>query len=355
MTKKLIPCLLIFLCLCTCLAPFNMIWADEPNAAIRFSTNTADVGQDITVTLYFSNTTTNISEIKGGNLTYDETVVELVSQSGGGGNVPVAASATTPTNDFTITYTFHTLREGSSTFTLENCQLWDENNNLIGTASASNTLAVKNTSSLKSANAKLKSLTVSYGTLVPEFSPEITEYTVMVDYSVSKFPVTAEPEDAKATTSITENQTLAVGETTRVITVTAEDGTIKEYTITITRAAPEETATPTPTGTASATQTQKPTATQAQTQIQWGTPAQDITEAPDSSATSGSVSDPVATTPPTPSATTNTGITVNDLKNAIVTVVVIVAIIIIVILFTVVYCMQQNDKKKRGNSKGKRK
>lgn len=353
MTKKLITCSLIFLCLCTCLAPFNTIWADEPNAAIRFSTDTADVGQDITVTLSFSNTAATISKVEC-NLTYNATVVEAVNQSGGGGNLHIVENATAPTDNLTVTLTFRAQAEGSSTFTIENCQLWDENNNPIGTASASNTLSVKNTSSLKSANANLKSLTVSYGTLVPEFSPEITEYTVAVDNSVSKFPVTAEPEDAKASTAITENQTLAVGETVRIITVTAEDGTTKEYTITITRAAPAETPTPTPTETATATSTRKPTPTQAHTQIQWGTPAQDITDAPDPSATSQITSAPVATTPPAPSATANTGMTVNDLKNAVVTVVVIVAIIIIVILFTVVYCMQQNDQKKRGKSKGKR-
>lgn len=354
MTKKLITYLLIFLCLCTCLAPFNVIWAEEPSASIDISASSVDIGNEVEVTLRFSNTTATISRVQC-NLTYNETVVEAVSQSGGGGNIRVDEIVATPANEYTVTYTFRALAEGSSTFTIENCQLWGENDTPIGTPTASKTLSVKDTSSLLSSNANLKSLTVSYGTLEPAFSPEITEYIVNVDNSVTKFPVSALPEDDKASASITENQNLIVGANTRVITVTAPDGTTKQYTITIVRAQAE--ATPTPTGTqntdATPTPTRKPTPTQAQTQIHWGTPAQDITDAPDPTVSAEATPTPAETIVPPTSTSSNTGMSVNDLRNTMLTVIVIVAVIIIVVLFTIVYCMQQKDQKKRGKSKSR--
>ena len=74
----------------------------------------------------------------------------------------------------------------------------------------------------------------SSGELAPAFSKEVTNYTLEVeDVSSLYFEVTL--ENNKATVSGHKIQLLDEGVSTRVITVTAEDGTTREYTITIER------------------------------------------------------------------------------------------------------------------------
>jgi len=88
------------------------------------------------------------------------------------------------------------------------------------------------------ANANLASLTVSFGTLTPAFSPRTTAYTVKVPNAVSSITITGVAEDANATVlGNVENAPLNVGKNDFMITVTAQDLTTKNYTVTVTRAA----------------------------------------------------------------------------------------------------------------------
>lgn len=83
---------------------------------------------------------------------------------------------------------------------------------------------------------KLASLTVSNATLSPVFSPDATYYTASVPYSVSRLEISAAAKDSRASVSV-NNPTLTVAGTTNVtVTVTAENGAAKTYTIAVTRA-----------------------------------------------------------------------------------------------------------------------
>lgn len=355
MMKKYFAILLALLCFCICLTPCNTVFADGPDATIIFSSSSVDVGEDITVTLRFKNTTANISKVEG-SLTYDASVIECDSEAGGGGNIHIVENAIPSVDSLDVTLTFKALKAGSSKLAIE-CTLFDENEVSIGTAAASATLTVTNPTVFLSNNANLASLTVSYGTLAPEFSPSITEYTVAVGNEVTKFPLSAKAEDANSTIAITGSQNLEVGMNQRVVTVTAQDGTQKVYTVTIVRAEPVQTATPEATDRPVSSNTpDRPTQTPSQTQIQWDpmTPTPDTTPEVTPSATVEVT--PTPTQPPQSmvATTPDTGMTVNQLKNTVLIVIVVLAIIIIVILFTVVYCMQQKDQKKRGGKGGKK-
>jgi uncharacterized protein YrzB (UPF0473 family) len=89
-----------------------------------------------------------------------------------------------------------------------------------------------------SSDADLKTFSVSPGTLTPAFNADVTEYTVEVPNTVASITLTAEVHHAAATISgdIGE-QTLEIGENPFEITVTAEDGTEKSYTVIVTRQA----------------------------------------------------------------------------------------------------------------------
>jgi len=87
-----------------------------------------------------------------------------------------------------------------------------------------------------SANADLKELKVSSGTLTPVFAPNIINYTVNVANSVTNITITGTAADANATvTGNVTNAPLNVGETIFTITVKAQDNTTKNYYVTVVR------------------------------------------------------------------------------------------------------------------------
>ena len=89
--------------------------------------------------------------------------------------------------------------------------------------------------------ASLSSLKISPGTLTPAFSPEVTSYTASVGAEVNKIAVSAERKDSKAKLVVSGDSNLQPGKNQVVCKVTAEDGkTVKNYTITVTKAAAGE-------------------------------------------------------------------------------------------------------------------
>ena len=81
----------------------------------------------------------------------------------------------------------------------------------------------------------LSSLTVEQYKLEPEFDPDITEYAVTVGGDVEKLNIEAMAEDTNSTIEILGNSGLLIGENTINIKVTAEDGTVRTYTINVTK------------------------------------------------------------------------------------------------------------------------
>ena len=87
----------------------------------------------------------------------------------------------------------------------------------------------------KSDNANLKSLVVENFDIIPNFSSDVTEYTLDVTSEVNELTIKAEPEDSKATVTIKGEKELKDGENTVIISVDAEDGTTKLYEIKVTK------------------------------------------------------------------------------------------------------------------------
>ncbi len=100
----------------------------------------------------------------------------------------------------------------------------------IGTVSYSATVAAP-----LSTNNALASLTVSNATISPAFNANTTSYTADVPFSVSKLDVKATAADSKAKVSISSPTLTPNGTTNVTITVTAENGAKKTYTIKVHR------------------------------------------------------------------------------------------------------------------------
>ena len=96
----------------------------------------------------------------------------------------------------------------------------------------------------KSSNANLSALAISPGTLSPAFSAASTAYSTSVDYATTSLAIDAAASEANATlkingtvvTSRTATVPLHVGVNTVAVEITAQDGTIKTYTLSVTRA-----------------------------------------------------------------------------------------------------------------------
>ena len=88
----------------------------------------------------------------------------------------------------------------------------------------------------RSKNNNLSSIKLSTGTLSPSFSSGKTTYNVSVPFDVSSIKVEATAEDNKAKVSVSGGSSLKAGKVTNVtIKVTAENGSVKTYTVKVTR------------------------------------------------------------------------------------------------------------------------
>ena len=87
----------------------------------------------------------------------------------------------------------------------------------------------------KSSNAFLRSLSISGYTLHPRFNKNTTNYSITVNNNIKSLGVTAYPEDSKSKVSISGNRNWKVGVNNITITVTAENGNKKVYTVAVTR------------------------------------------------------------------------------------------------------------------------
>lgn len=85
----------------------------------------------------------------------------------------------------------------------------------------------------KSSNANLKSMILSVEGLSPAFAKNITNYSLNVGKNVNEIKVTASVEHSRATYSVSGNTNLKEGENVVKVKVTAEDGTVKTYTINV--------------------------------------------------------------------------------------------------------------------------
>lgn len=229
------------------------------------ASNTApSVGSEVKITVTY--TADKAIGCMRGFIKYDASVLEIdlansksvetvndkdISATGGAGVLKLVWYHS-QSKDKTLSFTlvFKAKKAGSSNITLTTEELSDTNEDLFNSPSGSVTVNVQNPQ--KSGNANLSELYISSGSLSPAFSPSVTSYNIVIPYSVTVLKVSAETEDKDAKVTVEGSKNMKVGKNTRVIKVTAPNGTVKSYTLNITRQ--EGTGSTTPTGTEEPTQ-----------------------------------------------------------------------------------------------------
>lgn len=229
-------------------------------AFFYFPKNAVMTDQEFDVTLTFS-ADSEIGSVQA-NIAYDDSVIEFVSSdnaSGGGGVLTVNGFPDSPSSEVSFNFTFKGLSAGDANISLQSCQIYSPDSELIGSPTAyciitvgsdkvetqtetttekTTTTAAPETTASNGIPDKgvLTALTVDNGELSPAFAYNVYNYTVNVDNSVTNVEIegtTASPSDYIWYTGTSECQ---VGENVRTITVTDVDGNATTYTITIIRA-----------------------------------------------------------------------------------------------------------------------
>lgn len=230
------------------LTPFQAETVFAATAKITFNDPKPEVGTEFTVTVKASTADGNL----GGAdivLSYDPAVIEFVSgnnANGGAGTVRLVGtmdSASTKSFDFSLK--FKAVQAGSTQISVSSSEFYDSDMQAMTVShSGSSSVQVQAPASYSS-EASLTSLKISPGGISPAFSPDVTSYTAGVGADVSKIAVSAERKDPKSKLVVSGDSNLQPGENKVVCKVTAEDGkTVKNYTITVTRAAAGETQAP---------------------------------------------------------------------------------------------------------------
>ena len=243
--KKILTMLLALTLLVGLMGTLSVSAAGSVNVWV--GSTTVNIGDTLTVTLAYNGGGVGIGSLDA-KFTYNASVFEYLSCSGatangGAGVVTISyySSDIVAADTLSITLNFRALAPGDGNFTLTTEGMYSDDDTLLGTPSK--TVEVTASNPTLSGNADLKSLVPSKGTLSPKFDPNVTEYTISVAHSVTSLSLSATTDHSGAKTSISGKNALEVGKNTRVVTVTAPNGTTKKYTVVITRAAAPSTTT----------------------------------------------------------------------------------------------------------------
>ena len=201
---------------------------------ITFSDPAATAGEEFDVTMKISSVDGPV--IAGANvmLSYDANVLEFISGTsaeGGAGSIrlgPAGESAT----EWVYTLRFRALSPGETHIQVASWEIYDADSVMAGVEHQGSGKVTIAGNPAASSEASLSSLGISPGELTPGFSPEQTEYNVLVGAEVEKLIVSAVPSHPNARVEVSGDGELILGDNTVSIEVWAEDGaSSKKYTL----------------------------------------------------------------------------------------------------------------------------
>lgn len=211
--------------------------------SIAYNKSNPKIDETVTVTITF--TSNNAMLAASGTLSYSSDILQYVSGTNtnntSAGTVALVSSQQN-VKVATFSITFKVKKAGTANLSLYDCLVSDLENEYELTGSSVKLVTLSgnegvtsqsssSSSNKKSSNADLKEITVAAGTLTPAFSKNVTEYRVTVPYDKTDGILTCKVADAAARLAFGGSRDLAVGLNKRTITVTAEDGTKKVYTV----------------------------------------------------------------------------------------------------------------------------
>lgn len=198
-------------------------------------TSTVVVGNNVTVTVTLS------SSILIGSwemsLNYDKNYLQLRSATSESNGIRMAASTATGVKSKSYTFTFKTLKKGSTSVSVGGYLAYAYADlSEISLSSNSKKINIITQAELEasySKNNNLASLGVEGFTLTPEFNANTLEYSVIVPEDTKNVNITGTVQDKKASITGVGVQQVNQGNNKFLVTVKAENGSEKTYTINV--------------------------------------------------------------------------------------------------------------------------
>ncbi len=208
----------------------NMSHVNAASATISVSSSTSKVvvGNTFTVTIKISSSTA----LGSWEFTpsYNTKLFKLTS-----GETPVVGWAEKDgVKSKSYTYKFKAIAKGSGSITVKSAGAYGWNKSKLSISSGSKNVSVITQADLEasySKNNNLKSLSVNGYNISPAFNKDITKYNVEVGSNTEQITLSATKADSKASLSGTGTHQVSEGENKFNITVTAENGSTKTYTV----------------------------------------------------------------------------------------------------------------------------
>ncbi len=209
----------------------NLEYLYAASATISVSANksTVLVGDTVTVTVKISS-----KELLGSwrwTLDYNTSKFKLTS-----GDSTVADAGDGKIKSKTYTYKLKAIATGSSTISVKSVSAltWSEKTLSVTKGSKSiKTITQSEYKASLSKNNNLSSLSVEGLSLSPTFKSDITEYKVEANANTTSIKINAKVADSRADLHGTGSFNVSEGENKFVINVTAQNGSVKKYTVVI--------------------------------------------------------------------------------------------------------------------------
>lgn len=198
-------------------------------------TSTVVVGNNVTVTVTLSSSTLIGSWEM--SLNYDKNYLQLRSATSESNGIRMAASTATGVKSKSYTFTFKTLKKGSTSVSVGGYLAYAYADlSEISLSSNSKKINIITQAELEasySKNNNLASLGVEGFTLTPEFNANTLEYSVTVPEDTKNVNITGTVQDKKASITGVGIQQVNQGNNKFLVTVKAENGSEKTYTINV--------------------------------------------------------------------------------------------------------------------------
>ena len=214
----------------------SMVFAASGSISVSAS-NTVMLGNTVTVTVKLSSGTAIGSWEM--DLNYDKSYLQLTKSSAESGGTRMANSVTSGIKSKSYTFTFKTLKTGTTKISVGSYLAYDFNTmSQISLTSGSKSISIKTKEQIEatySDNANLSSLSVEGYELTPAFNKDTLEYNLDVENDIEKVTIKASKADGNANVAGDGEVELVEGPNKFEIVVTAQKGNTKKYVLNINR------------------------------------------------------------------------------------------------------------------------
>lgn len=210
------------------------VYAASATISVKSSSKTVVVGNTFKVTVTVSSSKSLFGwqfDIK-----YDTSKLSLVSSTLEGNTSSVGWFDKEGNKTKTYTLTFKAKQSGSAKIYVTNSLVYDFDDEQMSTTDGSATVNIITQEELEASYSKdnyLSSLTVDGYELTPSFDKNTTEYSLELENKVREIKVSAKANDSKAEVDGTGKYTLSEGANKITVSVTAENGNVRNYIINV--------------------------------------------------------------------------------------------------------------------------